>query len=334
MPDPDSNRPAGPVSSLLLALVGLPLAGALLVASLGRQRRVDPARAAALVAAANLGLVLLIAIALASGRSPPALDWPWVPALGVRFALRCDGLACLCALLVAIAGGVAVRVAAVPASAASGAAGPALALAAVALLQGLLLADDLVLLGVCWQAGALVTSLLVGATAADDAGRLGARLGAGVAGGGGLALLVGVLLIGDATGGYLLSPLAQAGSVLRRYPLYPLLLALVLTAACSRLVQWPLQAGVPARSPAAAAAGILHATTAMVAGLYLLLRLEDALGGTRAWRHGLALAAFATLLASSAAVLAGPERLLAGWRRLVGLLQRRPADTRPAGAPP
>ena len=323
------------MSGLLLALVGLPLAGALLVASLGRQRRVDPARAAALVAAANLGLVLLVAIALASGRSPPTLDWPWVPALGVRFALRCDGLACLGSLLVALAGGLAVmRVEAAPATAASGASGPALALAAVALLQGLVLADDLLLLVVCWQAGGLATSLLVGATAADDAGRLGARLGAAVAGGGGLALLIGVLLIGDASGGYRLSRVAQAGSVLRLYPLYPLVLALVLAAACSRLVQWPLQAGVPARSPAAAAAGMLHATTAMVAGLYLLLRLEDTLGGTGAWRRALALAAFATFLVSSAAVLAGPERLLAAWRSLIGLLQRRAADTRPARAPP
>ncbi len=323
------------MSGLLLAIVGLPLAGALLVASLGRQRFVDPARVAAIVAAAHLGLVLLVAGALGSGHSPLALDWPWVPALGVRFALHCDGLACVCALLVAVAGLLAIlRADGSPAAAASGASGPALTLAAVALLQGLVLAADLVQLVMCWEASALATSLLVGATAGNAAGRLAARVGAAVAGGGGLALLVAVLLIGDAAGGYLLSHLARPGSVLRVYPLYPLLLALVLAAACSRLVLWPLQAGVPARSPAAAGAGLLHAATAMVAGLYLLLRLENALGGTAVWRRGLAFAAFATFVASGAAVLAGPEWLLVAWRRLLGLLQRRGADRRPAGAPP
>lgn len=320
------------MSEFMPALVLLPLAGALLIPWLCRSGRSDPAQVGALIASATVALALLCAAVLASGRAPLVIGWPWIPSLGVRLALRLDALACLAALLIAVAATLALVRVGRPST--PSVAGPALALAAIAALEGAVLADDLIVLIACWEAGALATSFLVGATAAEAGGRLGARLAVAVSGAGTLALLAAVLLIGDAAGGYQLSELPAAGASLRVQPLYALVLPLVLAAACSRLVQWPLQAGMPALTSAASAARLLHAATSMIAGVYLPLRLEAALGGTVAWRQGLALAAAATLLTGSVAALVGPERLLAGWRGLGRTRQTGLGGGRPGGRPP
>jgi NADH:ubiquinone oxidoreductase subunit 4 (subunit M) len=105
------------MANLLLLLLVSPFAGALLIAVLAaRPRPLELSQAVAAenaqlqrsawIAAAAAGLSALALLALASdviAGTPARARWPWLPALGVGFGLRLDGLALLfCGLIVGI----------------------------------------------------------------------------------------------------------------------------------------------------------------------------------------------------------------------------------------
>ncbi len=231
-------------------------------------------------------------------------SWPWVAGLGVRLAFRLDGLSLLFALLVTgigalvlvYAGGYLKGDARLPRFYSA-------TLFFMAAMLGLVLADDAIALFVFWELTSVSSYLLIGFDHEQEGARKAALQALLVTGAGGLALLAGLLLLGEVAGTLQLSALGAQSEAIQAHPLYLPALLLILLGAFTKSAQFPFHFWLPgamaAPSPVSA---YLHSATMVKAGIYLLARLNPALGGTDAWHYLVILAGTATLV--TGAVLA------------------------------
>jgi multicomponent Na+:H+ antiporter subunit A len=208
----------------------------------------------------------------------------WIPALDLDVALRLDPLALLFALVVTGVGALVLLYCARYFEAGDEGAGRfAGQLTAFAgSMLGLVLADDLLLLYVFWELTTVFSYLLIGGAGT----RLAARRAAGQAlvltTAGGLAMLVGLLMIGEASGTRVLSEVvAHPGSG-------PLLVAgtvLVLVGAITKSAMIPFHFWLPAAMEAPTpVSAYLHAAAMVKAGIYLVARLAPGFADVPGWR--------------------------------------------------
>jgi multicomponent K+:H+ antiporter subunit A len=280
---------------LLLAL--LPFAGAALLGVVPNERRRVAAGVAGVVTLAALGLVLLAAPEIFRGQ---VLRWSvdWLPTLGLTFGFRVDGLAWVFALLICAIGALVVLYAAYYLHAEDPAARFfRYLLLFMGAMLGLVLADNLLLLVVYWEATSLASFLLIGYWNHRADAREGARMALTITGAGGLALLGGVLLLGHIVGSFQLDAVLAAGDAIRAHPLYLPALVLVLLGAFTKSAQFPFHFWLPhAMAAPTPVSAYLHSATMVKAGVFLLARMYPALGHSEAWFWLVSLTGLATLL--------------------------------------
>jgi multicomponent Na+:H+ antiporter subunit A len=213
----------------------------------------------------------------------------WVPSLGISLSFTADGLSLLFALLIT---GVGALVCIYAGGYLAG--HPQLGrffaylLLFMASMLGLVLADNVIALFVFWELTTLSSYLLIGFDHERDAARDAALAALLVTGIGGLALLAGLILLGQAGGTLELSALMGRGEVVRAHPLYLPILALVLAGAFTKSAQVPFHFWLPAAMEAPTpVSAYLHSATMVKAGIYLLARLNPVLGGTDPWLFAL-----------------------------------------------
>ena len=288
----------------LAVLAVLPFAGALLPALLHRRRRGVVAWSAAAAPAA--GLVILAAAAPAVFRGEAvAAAWPWIEQTGLEVALRLDGLSLLFAGMILAIGLLIILYAAYYLSP-DDAFGRffVLLLGFMGAMLGIALSDNLLLTLVFWELTSLSSFLLIGYWSHRADARVGARMALTVTGLGGLALLGGALLLGDAAGTFRISEINLAGDALRAHPHYPVALVLVLLGAFTKSAQFPFHFWLPnAMAAPTPVSAYLHSATMVKAGIFLLARLWPALSGTELWFWLVAGTGLATLLLGAWAAL-------------------------------
>ncbi len=267
----------------LLSVVLLPALGAVLLA-LASRSRVSPAWAS--------GLVTGTALALLCGLAPKALvgeatvtAWQWIPSLGLELSLRLDGLTLLFGLLIL---GIGLLVVLYARYYLSGQEGRARFYCLLLLFQsamlGLVFSENLLLAVVFWELTSLVSFLLIGYSYRKSEARQGARLALLVTGGGGIALLAGVLLLGRMAGSYELSVVLSSRELIQSHPLYGTALVLLLLGIFTKSAQFPFHFWLPhAMAAPTPVSAYLHSATMVKAGIFLLARLFPALAGTEEW---------------------------------------------------
>src|SRR3546814_552978 len=105
-----------------------------------------------------------------------------------------------------------------------------------------------------------------------------------VTGGGGLCLLLGLLLLGHIVGSYDLDTVLAAGERVRSHDLYLPALFLIFLGALTKSAQFPFHFWLPqAMAAPTPVSAYLHSATMVKAGVFLLVRLWPALGGTDVW---------------------------------------------------
>lgn len=283
------------VSLLVLAL--LPFIGAVAVSVLPAHRRRSCAWVAGLVALAALALTLAAAPAVFAGE---VLRWrvDWIPAMSLAFGFRVDGLAWLFALLITAIGALVVLYAGYYLKDED----PArrfftYLLAFMGAMLGIVLADNLILMVIFWELTSLASFLLIGYWRTQREAREGARMALAITGAGGLALLAGVLLLGQMVGSYDLDVVLAAGDVIRADPRYPLALVLVLVGCFTKSAQFPFHFWLPhAMAAPTPVSAYLHSATMVKAGVFLLARLYPALGSSDLWFWIVSLTGLSTLL--------------------------------------
>ncbi|MCE8028420.1 monovalent cation/H+ antiporter subunit A [Halomonas daqingensis] len=244
-----------------------------------------------------LGLVLLHAPAVLGG-DVVSLRIPWMPLLGLDLALRIDGLTLLFSLLILGIGSLILLYAGFYLSAEEDD-GRFLAymMLFMTAMLGIAMADNLILLWLFWELTSISSFLLIGFWGYRSDARRGARMALTVTGAGGLALLAGILLIGQAVGSFAMGDVLAAGDLIRASQHYPLIVALVLLGAFTKSAQFPFHFWLPhAMAAPTPVSAFLHSATMVKAGVLLMARLNPALGDTALWAVSLSLVGLATML--------------------------------------
>ncbi len=209
----------------------------------------------------------------------------WAPSLGLSLSFRLDGLSLLFSLLITGAG-VVVLIYAGGYLAGHRRLGRFYAslLFFMGSMLGVVLADNLILLFIFWELTSISSYLLIGFDSEREKARKSALQALLVTGGGGLALLAGILLLGQAGGSFEISDLVGRAGPVQSHSLYLPLTALILVGAFTKSAQVPFHFWLPAAMEAPApVSAYLHAATMVKAGVYLLARLSPVLGGTDFW---------------------------------------------------
>ena len=229
----------------------------------------------------------------------------WVPQLGVELAFVLDGLSLLFALLITGLGAAVVVYAGRYLEGHRDLGRFFLSLLAfMGAMLGLVLSDDLILMFVFWELTSITSYLLIGFKHEKEDSRASALQALLVTGGGGLALLAGILLIGVASGTTSISELLAGGDALTQHALYLPIFVLVALGAFTKSAQVPFHFWLPnAMAAPTPVSAYLHSATMVKAGVYLLARLDPVLGGTPAWIWTLALAGGATMLVGAVAAV-------------------------------
>src|SRR5690606_30320793 len=151
-------------------------------------------------------------------------------------------------------------------------------------MLGVVTAGNLIQLVFFWELTSLFSFLLIGYWHHRADARRGARIALVVTGGGGLALLAGVLLLGRIVGSYDLDVVLAARAAIVAHPLYEPMLALVLLGALTKSAQFPFHFWLPhAMAAPTPVSAYLHSATMVKAGVFLLARLWPVLAGTDPW---------------------------------------------------
>jgi multicomponent K+:H+ antiporter subunit A len=273
-----------PFEALLVVVVALPFAGSLVAGQLKVNARNAEAYLAASVALLVLVIVASVYPQVAAGKTVK-LTVAWVPSLGLDFSLRMDGLAwTLCSLISGI-GFLVVLYARYYMSAAD----PvprffSFLLAFMGSMLGIALSGNLLQLVFFWELTSLFSFLLIGYWHQSGQARDGARTALIVTSAGGLCLFAGILIVGHIVGSFDLDQVLASGDVIRHHALYLPALALVLLGAFTKSAQFPFQFWLPeAMAAPTPVSAYLHSATMVKAGVFLLIRLWPALGGSSEW---------------------------------------------------
>ncbi len=229
------------------------------------------------------------------------VSYLWLPALGLQLSFNLDGLGLLFALAITVVGTLIITYAG---SYLHG--HPSLPrfylfiLMFMASMLGVVLSDNLLALFIFWELTSITSYFLIGFEHQKDTARAAALQALLVTGSGGLALMGGVLLMGQIGGSFEISVLAADSAALQGHRLYPLALALVLAGAFTKSAQVPFHFWLPSAMEAPTpVSAYLHSATMVKAGVYLLARLSPVLGGSDIWLYVVTGFGAATMLASA-----------------------------------
>ncbi|WP_068428149.1 DUF4040 family protein [Piscicoccus intestinalis] len=211
---------------------------------------------------------------------------PWVEPLGVDFALRADGIGVAFSLIALLIGAVVFAY-----STEYLGKGPQLSFYLVMTtftlsMVGLVLADDLVLLFICWELTSLASFFLIARSGhAGEQASMRTLLMTFI---GGLTLLAAVGLIMVRTGTTNVTE-ALAHPVWGTDPAFAGLVAtLVLIAGFSKSAQFPFHVWLPdAMAAITPVSAYLHAAAVVKAGIFLLMRFSPAFHATPVWNVSL-----------------------------------------------
>lgn len=171
-------------------------------------------------------------------------------------------------------------------------------------MLGIVLSDNILLLLVFWELTSLSSFLLIGYWAHTAEGRQGARMALAITGGGGLALMAGLLILGQIAGSHDLSEILTRAEVVQADPLYLPMLMLILLGAFAKSAQLPFQFWLPhAMAAPTPVSAYLHSATMVKAGLFLMARLWPVLAGTDIWFDIVATTGLATMVFAAAVAL-------------------------------
>jgi multicomponent K+:H+ antiporter subunit A len=268
----------------LFFIVLLPFLGALLPGLMNSAGRAAVAGVTFTVSlAAFVGLLTNLPTVLAGEVVTARIDW--MPLLGLNFTLMLDSLGFFFAMLIL---GIGLLVIAYARHYLSRDDNMGEFFTYLLLFQGamvgIVLSDNILLLLVFWELTSLSSFLLIGYWKHLPAGRQGARMALTVTGMGGLAMIAGMLILGQIVGSYDLSVILQNRDLIQADPLYLTALLLILLGCFTKSAQFPFHFWLPhAMAAPTPVSAYLHSATMVKAGIFLMARMWPVLSGTPEW---------------------------------------------------
>ncbi len=268
----------------LFLIVALPFLGALLPGLMNSAGRAACAGVTFTFSlAAFIGLLSHAPAVFAGEVVQTGVDW--MPLLGLNFNLMLDGLGFFFALLILGIGLLIITYARYYLSRKDnmGEFFTYLLLFQGAMV-GIVLSDNILLLLIFWELTSLSSFLLIGYWKHLPEGRQGARMALAVTGMGGLAMIGGMLILGQIVGSYDLSVILQNREMIQESPLYLPALILILLGCFTKSAQFPFHFWLPhAMAAPTPVSAYLHSATMVKAGIFLMARMWPVLSGTTEW---------------------------------------------------
>ncbi|MDJ0393237.1 Na+/H+ antiporter subunit A [Rhodococcus sp. G-MC3] len=252
-----------------------------------------------------LALVPLVSLGwvFANWNTEQYVNIEWVPGLSMNIAMRFDSLAAIMSLLVLGIGALILLYCARYFENDEPRLGQFAAemVAFSGAMFGLITSDNMLVLYIFWEITTVLSFLLVGHYAERASSRRAATQALLVTTAGGLAMLVGIIILGQVAGTYNLS------DVISNAPsgwLPGVAVVLILIGALSKSAIVPMHFWLPgAMAAPTPVSGYLHAAAMVKAGIYLVARLAPGFADSGPWR--------ATII-----TLGLLSMILAGWRAL------------------
>ncbi|MDX5401235.1 MAG: monovalent cation/H+ antiporter subunit A, partial [Rhodobacterales bacterium] len=164
-------------------------------------------------------------------------------------------------------------------------------------MVGIVLSDNVLLMLIFWELTSLSSFLLIGYWKHLPEGRQGARMALAVTGMGGLALIGGMLILGNIVGSYDLTVILENKELIQASPLYLPALILILLGCFTKSAQFPFHFWLPhAMAAPTPVSAYLHSATMVKAGLFLMARLWPVLAGTPEWFYIVATTGLITMV--------------------------------------
>ncbi len=280
------------IVALLAVHLGAAVVAPTLVRLLGRRAFLPLALAPAAAAA-----WAVTQLGAAGTATPHAERIVWVPDLMLGLTFRLDTLAWVMTLVVSVVGALVLLYCAHYVDEDDDGNVGLLAAALVAFagaMLGLVTADDLLLLYVFWEITTVLSYLLIGYLSRSQASTRAAKQALIVTTAGGLAMLVGIVVLGSASGTYRISELLASPA---SSPAVTTGVVLLLVGAITKSALVPFHFWLPgamvAPTPISA---YLHAAAMVKAGVYLVARLAPGYADLPAWQVTLLVLGGATML--------------------------------------
>jgi len=223
-------------------------------------------------------------------------SYRWIPQLDFNISVRLDTLSWVLALIVTGVGTLVLVYCAAYFRATAESLGrfAATFLAFAGAMYGLVIADDVYLLFVFWEATSVLSYLLIGHATASKASRGAALQALLVTTLGGLVMLVGLVLLSVGTG---TSNITRIIELAPSDPLAIVAILLVLVGAISKSAIFPFHFWLPAAMAAPTpVSAYLHAAAMVKAGIYLIARFAPGFADTPGWRESLIALGLVTML--------------------------------------
>ena len=164
-------------------------------------------------------------------------------------------------------------------------------------MVGIVLSDNILLLLVFWELTSLSSFLLIGYWKHLPEGRQGARMALTITGGGGLAMIAGMLILGNIVGSYDLSVILENKEIVQASDWYLPALILILLGCFTKSAQFPFHFWLPhAMAAPTPVSAYLHSATMVKAGLFLMARMWPVLAGTPEWFYIVATTGLVTMV--------------------------------------
>ena len=164
-------------------------------------------------------------------------------------------------------------------------------------MVGIVLSDNILLLLVFWELTSLSSFLLIGYWKHLPEGRQGARMALTVTGAGGLAMIAGMLILGNIVGSYDLTVILENREAIQASDWYLPALILILLGAFTKSAQFPFHFWLPhAMAAPTPVSAYLHSATMVKAGLFLMARMWPVLSGTPEWFYIVATTGLVTMV--------------------------------------
>lgn len=224
-------------------------------------------------------------------------EFTWMPGLGINLNFLADGLSLTFALLIS---GIGTFILIYAGSYLAGhkylARFFVIMLSFMASMLGLVLSDNLVSIFVFWELTSITSYMLIGFNHEDLTARKFALQGLFVTVAGGLALMAGLILLGAMSGSYSLSEILSTDLALHENAFYTGTVICILAGCFTKSAQVPFHFWLPnAMAAPTPVSAFLHSATMVKAGIYLMARLNSAMGEGELWSNALMLFGAATM---------------------------------------
>ena len=168
-------------------------------------------------------------------------------------------------------------------------------------MLGVVVSNNIISLFIFWELTSISSFLLIGFNHNQEQSRYSALQALLVTAGGGLALMAGLIIMGNIAGTYTISEMLTHPEFFTQHHLYITVVILIFAGAFTKSAQFPFHFWLPnAMAAPTPVSAYLHSATMVKAGVFLLARMNPALGGTEIWQTSLLVAGGITMLMGAA----------------------------------